>query len=105
MLMKKVLLATLIATGAIGAVALPPAALAAVNFSVQIAPPALRYEEVPVQRQGYTWAPGYWDYRNNNHVWVRGSSVRDRNGYAYTPHRWVENNGRWGQERGHWDRR
>jgi WXXGXW repeat (2 copies) len=103
MLIKKVLLATLIATGAIGTMAIAPAATAAVVY-IQTAPPAPRYEEVPTLRRGYVWVPGYWNWNGRRHVWVRGYSVRERHGYAYRPHAWVEDNGRWRMQRGGWDR-
>ena len=59
---------------------------------------------VPAPRRGYVWAPGYWDWRGSRHIWVGGRWVREREGYAYHPHRWVEHDGRWRLERGRWDR-
>jgi hypothetical protein len=103
MLMKKVLVSALFAAGMIGAVATPLPSVAADVF-VNIAPPALRIEAVPEQRAGYVWAPGYWNYEHNNHVWVAGTSVREREGYVYQPHRWVEHEGKWNLEQGRWDR-
>jgi hypothetical protein len=103
MLVKKVLVSALLAAGMIGAVAIPLPSVAAEVY-VTIAPPVLRYEAVPEQRAGYIWAPGYWNYENNNHVWVEGTSVQGREGYVYQPHRWVEHEGRWNQEQGHWNR-
>lgn len=103
MLMKKVLLAALIATSAIGTVAIPQAAVAA-SVYINVGPPPMREEIVPVQRRGYMWAPGHWDYRGNRHVWINGSSVRERRGYTYQPHRWVQDGDRWHQQRGHWER-
>ena len=40
---------------------------APVTVDIRMAPPAPRYEVVPVDRPGYTWAPGYWDYRHNRY--------------------------------------
>jgi hypothetical protein len=105
MLVKKVLVSMLFAAGMIGAVAVPLSALAGVDLQVNIGPPAVRFEVVPEHRAGYVWAPGYWDYRDNNHVWVGGVHVREREGYVYQPHRWVERDGKWNQEHGRWDRR
>ena len=34
-------------------------------------------------------------------VWVKGESVRERDGYSYQPTRWVEDDGRWNLERSH----
>jgi hypothetical protein len=104
MLIKKTLLSALFAAGMICAVATPLTSVAA-DFSINIAPPAPRVEVVPVQPSGYTWSPGYWDYRNNAHVWVGGTSVQVREGYNYQPHRWVQHDGRWNLEQGHYDKR
>ena len=96
-MMKKTLLATLFAAS-LGAVATPAAA--AVDVFVQVAPPAPRYEVVPAPRYGYTWAPGYWDWRGQRHVWVSGRWMRDRPGHYYSHARWVERDGGWYMERG-----
>ena len=103
MLIKKVLVSALFAAGMLGAVAMPLPSMAAVDVYVNVGPPPDRYEVIPAPRRGYVWSPGYWDWRNNKHVWVRGSSVRERAGYSYQPHRWVESNGRWTQERSRWN--
>jgi hypothetical protein len=105
MITKKILVSALFAAGMVAAVATPLTSVAAVIVQLDSAPPAVRYEAVPAQQPGYMWQPGYWDYRDNNHVWVGGVSVREREGYAYTPHRWVQHDGKWGLEEGHWDRR
>src|SRR6476620_12109866 len=39
-------------------------------------PPAPRREVVPVDRPGYTWAPGYWEDRHDRYQWVSGRWVR-----------------------------
>lgn len=102
MMMKKVLVSALLAAGMLGAAAMPLTSVAAVDVYVNVAPPPERYEAVPTVRRGYVWSPGYWNWRNNRHVWVRGTSVRERQGFEYQPHRWVERDGRWTQERGRW---
>jgi hypothetical protein len=99
-MIRKTLLATLLAS-ALGAVAVPAAA----QIYVQVAPPAPMHEVVPAPRAGYVWAPGYYDWRNNRHVWVAGHWVRERPGYAYYSPRWVERDGRWYQERRGWMQR
>ena len=105
MLTKKVLVSTLFAVGMIGAVAMPLPSLADVAVFVDRAPPAAQVEIVPGPRQGYVWSPGYYNYENDRHVWVKGESVRERDGYSYQPTRWVERDGRWNLERSHWDPR
>lgn len=103
MLMKKVLVSALFAAGMIAAVATPLPSVATVGVYVNVGPPANRYEAVPAPRRGYVWSPGYWDWRGNKHVWVKGTSVRERHGYSYQPHRWVEHDGRWNLESGRWN--
>jgi hypothetical protein len=98
---RKLLLAAL-ATASIGVLPLP--ASAAVGFYVDIAPPAPRYEVVPAPRPGYVWAPGYWDWRGNRHVWSKGHWERERSGYYWHPNRWEQRDGRWTLEKGRWDR-
>jgi hypothetical protein len=98
-MIKKTLLATLFAAS-LGAVAAPAAAA----VYVTVAPPAPRYEVAPQPRRGYTWVPGYWDWRGNRHIWVSGHWVRERHGYHYSQSRWVERDGRWYMERGAWRR-
>ena len=104
MLLRKTLLVALVAAGSIGAIAVPAPAAASTGVYVQIAPPAPRYEVIPAPRHGHVWVPGYWDWRGHHHVWVRGVWVRERVGYRYRPHQWVEHGGRWAFNRGGWDR-
>ena len=104
MFTKKALVSALFAAGMIGAVAMPLPSLAEVVF-VDRAPPAAQVEIVPGPRQGYVWSPGYYNYENNQHVWVKGESIREREGYSYQPNRWVEHDGRWNLESSRWDRR
>jgi len=84
----------------LGVTAVPASAVTVIT----VAPPAVRHEMVPPDRPGYTWAPGYWDYRGHRHMWVSGHWMRDRRGYAYHAPEWVEHNGRWTLQRGAWSR-
>ena len=59
---------------------------------------------MPAARHGYVWAPGHWEWRRGNHVWVRGSWMRERRGYVYTAPTWVERGGHWEMDRGGWRR-
>jgi len=67
-----------------------PVFSAPVSVDIRIAPPAPRYEIVPVARPGYAWAPGYWDYRHNRYFWVAGHWVTERPGYYYNSPTWVQ---------------
>jgi hypothetical protein len=100
---KKALAAALLAAGMLGGALMPQTASAAIEVYVNAPPPAPRYERVPELQRGYVWSPGYWDYRHDKHVWVKGSSVRERHGYQYEPHRWVERDGRWNLEHSRWN--
>jgi WXXGXW repeat (2 copies) len=104
MLIKKVLLAVLIAAGAIGAAVTPLPSMAEASLDLNAGPPADRYERAPEPRNGYVWSPGYWDYRNNAHVWVAGTSIQARDGYVYTPRRWAQREGRWNLQPDSWHR-
>lgn len=99
-MMKKLLIAALVA-GSLGSVALPSTAAVVI---VREAPPPPRAERMPEARRGYTWVAGHWDYRNNHHQWVKGSWLRDRNGYVYHQPTWAEHDGKWQMSRGEWAR-
>jgi hypothetical protein len=71
---------------------------------VEIAPPPARVEVVPEMRRGYTWAPGYWSWNRDRHVWVNGRTMRTRAGYAWTPDRWQDAGGRHEFRAGRWTR-
>jgi WXXGXW repeat (2 copies) len=71
---------------------------------IRIGPPPPRVEVVPAARPGWVWAPGYWNWRGNRHVWVNGNWVRARRGYAYTQPTWVHEGDRWRFRRGAWAR-
>lgn len=101
MSVRNVMLALCIATGSIATTVATPAAA---DIYVRIAPPAPRHEMVPVVRQGWEWAPGYWNWNGHRYVWVKGHRVRAQRGSHWVPHRWVEDGGRWRMDKGHWDR-
>jgi hypothetical protein len=93
------------AIGILASATLSAGALAApVYVDVRVAPPPSRTEVIPAARPGYLWVPGYWDWRGRRHVWVGGTWVRARPGYAYANPAWVEDGGRWRLNRGGWNR-
>ena len=102
MLINKVLVSALLA---IGTVAMPLPVMADVDVMLNFGPPPAVVEVVPPPRAGYVWSPGYYNFENDRHVWVRGDWRREREGYAYYSNRWVERDGRWRLEREHWERR
>ena len=99
---RKSLIALCLAVGTLSAGVTTPVSA---DVYVRIAPPAPRYEAVPVARSGWEWAPGYWDWNGRSYMWVKGHRVRAQRGAHWVPHRWREESGRWRMERGHWDRR
>jgi hypothetical protein len=62
---------------------------------VEAAPPPLRAEVAPAPREGYVWAPGYWNYDGTNYVWVDGRFLPDQAGAVYVAPRWESANGRY----------
>lgn len=101
-MLKRILLATCIAaTFTIGTT---QASAAVRIITVREAPPPLRDEAVPSPRRGYQWAPGYWNWQGQRHVWHGGTWVRERRGYVYATPTWVEHDGRWQFQRGSWAR-
>jgi len=86
---------------AAGAFAAP--AYAQISLNVNIGPPAPQYEIVPVIAPGYVWAPGYWGWTGERHVWVRGRSIVQRDGFRWAPDRWEQGNNGYFRTAGHWE--
>jgi hypothetical protein len=68
---------------------------------VDVAPPAPRVEVV---HSDSVWAPGYWSWHGNKHVWVNGHTMKVRHGYSYSAAHWEERDGRHYFNEGRWDR-
>ena len=100
-MINKTILSLSLALLSLGAVV--PAASAA-SLTVQIAPPAPRYEVVPQPRRGMVWTPGHWEWRQKRHVWVPGVWMKARPGYVYNQPTWQERNGKWDWRGGEWRR-
>ena len=79
-------------------------AYAQISINVNLAPPAPQYEVVPNISPGYVWAPGYWGWSGERHVWVRGRSIVQRDGYRWQPDRWEQRDQRYYRTAGHWQR-
>jgi hypothetical protein len=104
---------TLFSVAAAAALAIPaamtPAAaqvginLPGVSVNIGTPPPAPIYEAVPSPREGYAWAPGYWNWQNERHVWAPGHWIVAQPGQRWVADRWIEApDGGWHYERGHW---
>ena len=79
-------------------------AYAQINVNISLAPPAPQYEVVPVMAPGYVWAPGYWGWSGERHVWVRGRTIAVREGYRWEPDRWDHRDRGYFHTAGHWER-
>ena len=86
---------------AVGSVAMPAAAQISINIGV--APPPVRYEMVPAPRSGYTWAPGYWQWQDQRHVWATGRWIAVRPGSHWVADRWEPRDGRHYYQPGRWE--
>jgi hypothetical protein len=68
------------------------------------APPAARYEVVPVARPGYFWRGGYYGWGGRDYTWYPGSYYAERPGYRYYNPSWYRFGNRWGYRHGYWRR-
>lgn len=96
--LKKIMLALLLA----GAAAAP--AVAQVSININLAPPQPQYEAVPVLAPAQVWAPGYWAWTGERHVWVRGHAILKREGYRWAPDRWEQRGDAYYRQPGAWVR-
>lgn len=78
-------------------------ALAQINININVGPPPLQYEAIPVMAPGYTWAPGYWAWSGERHVWVRGRVIVERVGYRWAPDRWEQREQVYFRHPGRWE--
>ena len=92
------LLSLLIAAGAIAA-----PVFAQININISVGPPAPQFEAVPMLAPGYAWAPGYWAWAGERHVWVRGRVILERVGYRWAPDRWEQRERVYFRNPGHWE--
>ena len=81
-----------------------PPALARVDVHVEIGvpPPVAVIETAPALRSGYVYAPGYWAWNGDRHVWVRGRTIVERPGYSWVADRWEPVGGRYRFVPGYW---
>lgn len=102
---KKTLLGAIVAAGSLMSL-MPTAANAQYTAIVQTAPPPPLQEDVPAPREGHVWAPGHYEWRGNQYLWVRGHWLPERYGYEYREPRWVQRgNGEWQLIGGDWSPR
>lgn len=69
------------------------------------APPAPQNETIPTAPSAdATWIPGYWNWANGQYTWVPGRYESGRVGYRWVPQRWENVNGQWQMTGGAWVR-
>jgi WXXGXW repeat (2 copies) len=86
-------------------IAMPEHALAQISVSITLAPPALPvYEQPLLVEEGGIWAPGYWDYdQEDGYFWVPGTWVQPPEaGLLWTPGYWGWGNGGYAWNEGYW---
>src|ERR1700734_834466 len=52
-----------------------------------VAPPPARAEHQPPHRDGYAWAPGYWEWNGRFFHWASGIWITERRG-SWIPDHW-----------------
>jgi len=67
------------------------------------APPPARIERV-APREGFIWAPGYWQWKGNAYYWVSGTYIFERRGAHWIPDQWQQTGTHWQYVRGRWER-
>ena len=96
---RKLLLSLVLAASAFAA-----PAYAQISVSINLAPPPPQYEVVPTIPPGYVWAPGYWGWTGERHVWIRGRPILQREGYRWEPDRWEQRDRTYYRAEGRWIR-
>ena len=82
------------------------AAQAQYSAIVSTAPPPPRHEVAPAPRTGHVWAPGHYEWRGSEYVWIEGRWMRDREGYESREPHWVQRgDGSWVLVGNNWEER
>jgi hypothetical protein len=78
-------------------------AFAGVGAEADVAPPPARDERAPAPRDGYVWAPGYWEWSGHAYSWVPGRFIFQHHGGHWVPDRWEQVGSHWQRVNGHWE--
>jgi hypothetical protein len=65
-------------------------------------PPEPQIETQTVERPGFLWVKGRWDWRANQWTWIGGHWEARRAGYAWTEGRWERRGNAWHWIDGQW---
>ena len=88
---------------AVSAIAAPTLSRAGAPITTDVSPPPPRIENV-TPRDGFVWAPGYWEWNRRSYHWVTGSYIYQRRRYHWVADRWEQVGGRWHYLSGRWER-
>jgi WXXGXW repeat (2 copies) len=81
---------------------MPECALAEKDIVVDVQPPPARIEHQPPHRDGYVWAPGYWEWTGHSFHWTSGTWISERRGHWVANH-WDQMGNQWRYVAGHWE--
>jgi WXXGXW repeat (2 copies) len=94
---------TLWVTLCLGAAAFSGSSVAFAGAAPEVAPPPSRDERAPAPRDGYVWAPGYWEWGGSAYTWVPGRFIYGHRGAHWVPDRWDQVGSQWQHANGHWE--
>ena len=73
------------------------------DITSETPPPAPRVEHEPQHRDGYSWAPGYWEWNGRHFQWVSGTWIVERRNHHWVADHWERIENQWRHLRGHWE--
>jgi hypothetical protein len=76
---------------------------AGADIVIDTTPPAPRVEHEPPRRDGYSWAPGYWEWNGRFFHWVSGTWILERRNQHWVADHWDPIGNQWHYARGHWE--
>ena len=86
-----------------GALLSPGFAVAGADILTSVPPPQPRIEHEPPHRDGYVWAPGYWEWSGRFFHWVSGTWIPERPRAHWVADHWEQVGDHWHYLRGHWE--
>ncbi len=98
--LQKTSLGTLVVAGALLALKF---ASAGADIVSDMPPPAPRGEHEPPHRDGYAWAPGYWEWNGRFFHWISGTLIPERRGKHWVADHWDQIGNQWHYVGGHWE--
>jgi hypothetical protein len=71
-------------------------------YTDQTPPPPKEFQP-PRPRDGYVWAPGFWDWNGKNFHWVSGTWLVERRARHWVADHWEQSDARWHFVAGRWE--